>query len=174
MSKLTIDETHTTNGRHASVEVKADPLEHELDEVELGRGPAHAIRDAIAAGIKGIREKASAATIRKREQARAALARGEAWAVERYAGRQPGQSDRLFNDSGALADLRVVEQGKEWVIATPPNRDTTAPRGFDGGAFAAMMRRLVELVPALRDPTGDPRVRAAIEEAARRVVRVRK
>lgn len=173
MSKLTLDETHATKGRHASVEVKAEPLEHDFDEVELGRGPAQAIREAISTGIKAIRQRASAATIRKREQARAALARGEAWAVKRYAGRQPGQSDRLFNDSGALADLRVIEQRGEFSIVTPPNRDTTAPRGFDGGAFAAMLRRLVELVPAIADPTGDPKVKEAIEKSAERVVRKR-
>ncbi len=173
MSKLTIDETHTTRGKHASVEVQADALEHDFDEVELGRAPAHAIADAIATGIRGIRERANPATIRKREQARAALARGEAWAVERYAGRQPGQSDKLFNDSGALADLRVVEQRGEWAVTTPPNRDLVAPRGFDGGEFAAMLRRLRELVPAIEDPTGDPKVRAAIEASAGRVARKR-
>lgn len=174
MSKLTIDETHTTRGRHASVEIKADPLEHDFDEVELGRGPAQAIRDAIATGIRGIRERAKPATIRKREQARAALARGEAWAVERYRGRQPGQSDRLFNDSGALADL-AVRQGRDgWEVTTPSHRPLLAPRDFDSGAFAAMMRRLRELVPAIEDPTGDPKVREAIEASAGRVVRKRR
>lgn len=171
MSKLTLDETHSTKGRHASVEIRADPLEHDLDEVELGRGPAAAIREAIATGIKAIRQRASDATIRKREQARAALARGEAWAVRRYAGRQPGQSDRLFNDSGTLAaGLTVQQRGKEWLVLAPANRGSDG-EGFDGAEMARMQERLAELVPAIADPTSDARVREAIEASAARVVR---
>lgn len=171
---ITLDESRRATPGRASVEVVADELVHDFDEMAIGHEPALAIRDAIREGIQGIGQRASAATVEYRERARAALARGAAWAVKRYAGRRPGQSDRLFNDSGALADLEV-EQGRDgaWDVVAPPNRDAT-PETFTGGAFAEMLERLRRLVPALRDPLSDPRVVRAIEASAARVVRVRR
>lgn len=170
-----LNETREVRGRNCSIETKDDGLEHTFDEAELAAGPAAAIRTAISDGIKAIREQASPATIARRKRAREALARGEAWAVERYAGRRPGATDRLFNDSGTLADgLKVVPQADgSMAITAPPNRGDN-PTDFTGSEMSQMAQKLVELVPALKDPTADPKVRAAIEASAAKVVTVRR
>lgn len=169
----TLDESMRYRGARASVEVEADVLEHDFDAQDLGEPVAAAIAEAIRAGIRGIGQRASAATVEYRERAKAALARGAGWAVRRYGTRTPDVTDRLFNDSGALADLKAEAVGDEWRIVTPPQR-TDTPRTFTGGEFEAMLARLRQLVPALRDPLSVPAVQRAIEESAGQVARVRR
>lgn len=171
---ITINESFEAKGAHSSVTVKAEPIEHTFDEDALGKGPAQAIAQAIRDGIKAITQQASAATIVKRREAAKALARGAAWAVERYRGRPPTGSTALFNDSGRLADIVVSLVSGEWMIATQPDR--LNPQKLDEGATGVqrMIERLRELVPALRDPLADGRVRRAIEDAARSIIRVRR
>lgn len=72
-----------------SIEIKAEPLVHTIDDAELGKGPAEAIRDYVAAQIESIKDRASASTIAKR----------------RRAGRL---GTKLWNDTGALLKGLVV------------------------------------------------------------------
>jgi hypothetical protein len=81
------------------------------------------------------------------------------WARRRYSGGRlgamsPNQSDRLFNDSGRLADSIAVGSTKDgyWVVNVAANRFDPSTLGGDGGALTRIYRRLVELVPEFGDP----------------------
>lgn len=166
-TKITINESFEARGEYTSVSCKAEPIEHTFDAAKLGEGPARAIAKTISDGIKAITASASSATVKRRASARAALARGATWAVERYSGGAPGaaSSSRLFNDSGALAHITAtLGAGADWAIATVSNR--LDPSTLDGGAaaLAELLERLVELVPALRDPLSVASVQDAIEQ----------
>lgn len=140
-----------------TVTIEAEPVLHDFSAEALGKGPATAIRDLLSRLTKEISARASPATIAKRANAAASLARGDASTVARYSGgrtglKAPGAAspDRLFNDSGRLADgLAVMRNPEEdaWTINVPANR--LDPRTFSGGegAMARMFARLVELVP---------------------------
>ena len=146
-----------TTNRYTTT-IKADPVVHVFDPKEMGRGVAEAIAEAIRKGIRDIGEIASASTRRRREAAVKALARGEAWAMARYAGgrtgaKQPNKTPRLFNDSGRLAEgINVGANGKGWVVNVTANRFD--PNTFTGGvpALVSMYERLRALVPALQGP----------------------
>lgn len=170
-TKITINEPFKTGGQRTSVTVTSEPIEHTFDEEKLGEGPARAIAKLISDQIKAITEQASAATIAAREKARRALARGEAWAVERYGARPPTGSQRLFNDSGTLAELVARAASGVWEVVTSGNRLDQQKFGR-ADDFAYMLRRLRELVPALREPLEQPEVRRAIERTIGDVIRV--
>lgn len=158
MTKVAINEPFASRGTHTSVEVKAETITVELDARQIGDGPAHTIRDAIARGIRGITELASAATLRRRK-----------------AEHPPSSRTALFNDSGRLASGLGVNAAPDgsWNVTAPPDR--LDPSKFrDLGAFERMMLRMRELVPALRDPTLLPEVRRAIEESLRKALKVRR
>lgn len=80
-----------------------------------------------------------------------------AWVQQRYGGgrmgaMEPNQSDRLFNDSGRLAESIVAgPKGDGWVINVAANRFD--PKTFPGGvaALTQMFERLAELVPEFAD-----------------------
>jgi hypothetical protein len=55
---VTIGTSFAAMGDYTSVECRADELEHTFDVSALGEGPAAAIRDAIARGIRSISEPA--------------------------------------------------------------------------------------------------------------------
>ena len=141
-----------------TVTIKADPVVHVFDPRELGRGPAEAIAEAIRNGIRGINQVASASTILRRKAAVLAMARAEPWTTARYSGGRtgpttPGKSDKLFNDSGRLADgIHAGPNGDGWVINVTANRFD--PSTFVGGvgALVSMYERLRALVPALQGP----------------------
>lgn len=154
--------------------IDSQPILHDLNEEKLGEGPARAIAAAIRAGIKNITELAKGATLEKRKRAKEELARGVRSALQRYSGgrtgtKEPSGSVRLFNDSGRLADGLEVRQNTaegNWTINVPANR--LDPSTFKNrGDFVAMLTRLRELVPALRDPTSIPEVKRAIERGIR-------
>lgn len=139
-----------------SMSIKADPILHNLSQVDLGRGPAEAIVAILQRQFREVSERVRPATELKRAQAVGALARGAAWAVRRYTGGKtggtaPNQSSppRMFNDSGRLrggifARWNALEAG--WTINVPANR--LDPATFPGGTFQAMVQRLTQLVPA--------------------------
>lgn len=156
-----------------SFEIKSEPLLMDLDELNLGRGPAEAIRDLIKDQINGIAVRASKATLAARERAAAAFSRGEAWALKRYGGGRigamaPNQSDKLYNDSGRLRESIYVSPNMTdavYTVNVAANR--LNPDQF-GAGHAGMVSRLVELVPAL-DPKkllGMPTVERAIKKAS--------
>ncbi len=130
---ITLDESYESE----DVVVTAEPLTVELDELELGKGPATAIATAVGKGIAAIASSASPATIRRR--------------------RSDGiTSTRLFNATGKLAaGIRAAAAGDGYEITAPADR-LSEP---------GMAEQLAELVPAIRDPLGDAGVKAAVEKA---------
>lgn len=162
-----------------TLEVKTDPVILNLSEVALGAPVAEAIRKAISDGIKAISVVASPATLLKRKYAKNAYERGEPNAVKRYSGGKtgatpPAQSDKLFNDSGRLANGVFVRQNAQegnWTVNVPANR--LNPDTFDDrSAFVRMVDRLRELVPVLRDPLSHPDVRNAISKSLDNMIQV--
>ena len=163
----------TRGKQRYTIEIESQPLLHHFDEHMLGAEPAQAIKEALIEAIKGITAQASAATIRRREQAARALERGARWATKRYSGgrtgtKPPNQSDRLFNDSGRFAEGLHVQQNKTdrtFTVNVPVNR---LNREQFGRGFDAMIQKLRDLVPALADMRkllDDPRVSEAIDRS---------
>lgn len=159
-----------------SIEFRAEPILHDFSIQALGQGPAEAIRDLLTQRIKAIGQVASPSTILARKSAETALAAGKSWATRRYAGgrtgrKNPGQSDRLFNDSGRLAEGLEVRENRtdgNYTINVPANR--LDPSTFKGGeaALVSMFQRLVTLVPEFRggrEITKHAEIREAIAEA---------
>jgi hypothetical protein len=180
--------TRTTKSGTAtrySVGITSEPILHDLDPIKLGEGPAKAIVDVIRRQVRGITEFASLATRKRRESAAKAFARGEEWAMDRYAGGRigmmpPNTTGRLFNDSGRLEFglfARENKVEKSWTINVPANR--LDPKTFNGGvaAMAGMFDRLRRLVPALNNPRtliDSPEVAASINASLRQLAVTRK
>ena len=112
--------TGTTSAGNArkpryTVEVRSQPLLIDLDEYMLGAKPAEAIRGIVADQIRHISEVASAATLAQRAKAATQFSAGLPSALKRYSGGRigpmaPNQSDKLFNDSGRMAEGVFVRQ----------------------------------------------------------------
>jgi hypothetical protein len=142
-----------------TVNVKSEPLIHNLDAAQLGQGPAEAIAASLRKKVRGITQTASAATLRARATALAAFTRGEAWALKKYGGGRMGsmapyRSDKAMNDSGRLAEGIVAQANKKehaWTINVPANRlDETTARGGAAGVMR-IWQQLVTLVPEFAD-----------------------
>ena len=129
-----------------SVETTSEPLEHTFDPVKLGKGPAEAIKDAVAEEIRGITEQASANTIAQR----------------RKAGRT---GTKLFNDTGRLArGLAVKLVGSEYQTVAPKDRLT--------GLTGELAAELVELVDISgKDLVKDRAVRKEIQAGPGLIIR---
>ena len=133
-----------------TVEVRSQPLLFDLDEYMLGAKPAEAIRGIVADQIRHISEQASAATLAQRAKAATQFAAGLPSAQKRYSGGRigpmaPNQSNRLFNDSGRMAEGVFVRQNptdKTFTINLPANRDF-------GQGDVAMFERFRSLVPGI-------------------------
>lgn len=140
-----------------SLSIKSAPILVNLSQVDLGRGPAEAIVAIVQRQFRAVSERVKPATEQKRKQAAAAFTRGAAWAQRRYAGGTTGPTPpnqtsppRWGSDSGRLrggifARWNAIEQA--WTINVPANR--LDPSTFKGGAFEAMVSKLLQLVPAL-------------------------
>lgn len=165
----TLDKRSRNGVTRYSISVDAEPLLLSLSREKIGKPVADAIRDAIRAGIRAISAPAATATNERRTRARKAMAEGKAWALKRYAGGRsgsssPGQSTNLYNDSGRFAAGLVVQQNTTegtFTINVPANR--LDPSTFTPLRFTEMVRRLGELVPALRNPFEVPAVQESIE-----------
>lgn len=172
LSNTTVEQRERKSGStHVTISFKSTPIAVHLDPLALGKPVAEAIRDAVRDGIKAIGETASEKTQLNRKTAVDAFARGAQWARARYSGgrtgpKAPAQSDRLFNDSGRLADGVTVNVNRKeggFTLNAPKNR--LDPSTFRSMAdFQRMTGRLVELVPALQNPLEQPSVQAAIEK----------
>lgn len=159
---ITINRSRTISAGRVTIEVLGDPIEHNLDELELGAGVAAAIRDAITAGIRGISTAVAPATLVYREKARRAVERGAAWALDRYAGGgTPGSGSTLFNDSEELAAGVAVRATVDGYEVTVPSDRLAAE--LPGSAPGSVIGRLVASVQALRDPFSVSTVMAAVE-----------
>lgn len=180
--------TRTTSSGTAvrySIGITSEPILHDLDPIKLGDGPAQAIVAVIRQQIRDIGEFASLATRARREKAEEAFAAGKAWAQKRYSGGRtgataPNKTERLFNDSGRLADglfARENKVEKTWTINVPANR--LDPTTFVGGAAAlsGMFLRLRQHVPALANPRtliDSPLVIAALNRSIKGLIVTRK
>lgn len=178
-----------------TIEIVSEPLLHDFDANMLGVKPSEAIKNAISAGIKAVSAVASAATLRRRERAKRRLSgapsprqesfrrRGAPYDgsyEQRYAGgriglKMPGQTVRLFNDSGRLADGLAVRQNPTdatFTVNVPANR--LDPSEFNPtGLFNRMIDKLRQYVPILSDARKlleDPKVREAINESIRDMI----
>ncbi len=136
-----------------TVEVTSEPLIHNFDPRTLAKGVAEAIAETLRQKIRGITAQASATTIRMRTAYAKAFAAGSPGATKRYSGGRigampPHQSDRLFNDSGRLAQsIIATARDDSWTISMAANRLDPATAGGEG-AVQRIYQRLVELVPA--------------------------
>lgn len=163
LGAATLRERIRTNKAGASkskftIEVSGESIGIGLDPKSYGAPVAAAIAELYKERIRSITATASAATVRAREAAKAAFARGEAWAMKRYGGGrigslEPGQSDRLFNDSGRFAQSIAVTakpNDKSFTIDVAANRLSTTT--ISAGALQTIWQRLVSLVPEFADP----------------------
>ncbi len=156
--------------------ITAEPILHDFAAAKVSAIVPKAIAELIKTQIRGITAKASEATIQKRVYAQAAFQRSAAWAMKRYSGGRTGSIapgtasyDRLFNDSGRLADgIAVMQNTKEEGFTINVTANRLDPNAFGAGKFTGMITRLRELVPALRggiEVLQDPAVKEAIEQA---------
>jgi hypothetical protein len=80
-----------------------------------------------------------------------------AWANARYSGGRmgmmlPNQSDKMFNDSGRLAQsIKATPKDDEWIINVAANRFDPTTTGGELGV-RRIWNRLVSLVPAFGNP----------------------
>lgn len=167
-----------------TIDVRSEKLVFNVEPKALGKPVAEAIIAVLRERIEGISERAAPNTIRARETAARALAKGKAWATKRYAGGRtgemmPGQSDRLFNDSGRFAKtIKATANEDSWVINAAANRlspDSLDGRGARGGevALQGIWDRLRSLVPEIGDPAAlmdDLRVRGAMEKTMEHMI----
>lgn len=164
--------------KRTSFEIKSEPIVHTFDDEALGRGPADALRDILSDQIKAISAIASESTRFNRFYSQGKFVSGAMSKSDkaRYTGgrigeKQPNQSDRLFNDSGRLADglavgkNRTAEGERDWVVNVPANRFTDRA----GHPYTVhLAKRLAAYVPALGNPAtlrSDPKLRAAVNES---------
>lgn len=168
--------TSKTGKSRVVIVVKAEPLVHNFDAKEMGRGPAEAIAAHLKERIKAITAVASPATLEWRKKAEKAFAEGKRWAVKHFSGGRlgampPNQSDKLFNDSGRMAESIVASASKDnvWRVNVAANRlNSSTTRNL-----GRMIERLYELVPELRSPgelMHDPKVVGAIEQGMREAI----
>lgn len=160
-----------------AIDIKSEPLLFDLNEMNLGGRLAEVWAQRIKDNILGIAVRASDATIAMRAKAAAAFNAGAPWAQKRYAGGRigamaPNQSDKLFSDSGRLAEGVFVRQNladATYTVNLPANRFN---RETFGAGYDAMVARFVSLVPML-DPKkalGDPAIEKAIKESVAEMV----
>src|SRR5690606_36282772 len=110
----------------------SEPILHDFDERRTGRPVAEAIRDVLAAKIRGIAATVSESTTLKRKYVANAYRAGKPWAVRQYGGGRmkptpppDADNDRMFNFSGRLAEgLFVRENPTEggFTVNMPANR----------------------------------------------------
>lgn len=157
-----------------SIEIVAEPLVHNFEELQLGKKPAAAIAEALRKGVEGITETVSDRTLESRKYQEKAFAAGKAWATSRFGGGRmqdtpPRSGDaRHFNHSGRFAKSIVATENKtekSWTVNVAANRlDPRTSR--NAGQFAFITETLIRLVPEFGDPrrlADHPLVRAAIE-----------
>jgi hypothetical protein len=167
--------TSASGRSRTTVEVKSEPLVHNLDPKQLGQGVADAIAQHFRDRIAGITARASDATIRARQNAAKGpqtLATARRYGGGRLGPMPPNQSDRLFNDSGRLVQSIVARatSAGEWVINVAANR--LDEQSF-GQGFAAMLQRLASFVPEIADPRllmDSIPVRRAVENGMKQMI----
>lgn len=158
-----------------SIEIRSEVLVHQLDEVQLGHGPAEAAAGVYREKVEAIAEPVAPTTQETRKYQEAAFARGETWATKRFGFRGMDAvsfdgGHRKFNHSGTFAKSIVARENKTdktWTVNVAAIRlDPRTSR--NAGEFAFITEALRRLVPEIDDPSrllADPRVKAAIDDA---------
>lgn len=174
--------TAKSGRQRVTVECESEPIAHNLDPRQLGAGPAAAIAEHLRQRVSGINARPSDATLERRKRFAREAAEGQPTASRRYNGGRigatpPNQSDRLFNDSGRLAKSIVARAASsatsagQYVINVAANRLDSST--FKAGAFSAMLDRLAQYVPELRNPrliADSIPVRRAVEDGMRQMI----
>ena len=170
-SSLERRERTTSTGTHVrySVTVSCEPVAIAFGELTKMEATATAIVGVLRAKIQAITATVTKATRRKREMM------ANATASPRYTGgrtgyKPPGAAslDRLFNDSGRLAEglfARRNSQEDGFTINVPANRLDASTFGGGEPALLLMWQRLVTLVPEFKggqDLFGKPEVWDAV------------
>lgn len=158
-----------------TVTIKAEPVIVNLDPILLGKEPALRIAKKIASRIRDIGAVAAPATIKRRKAALESATPGRRYTGGRMGFMNPGQTARLFNDSGRLAAgifARANRKEANWTINVPANRFD--PTTFNGGlpAILLMIERLSAYVPELKNPAlllEDPEFRAAVKRGLKNI-----
>lgn len=145
--------------RRVSIEIKSEPLLHTFDDFLMGSGPADAIKDAIAKGIKNVTKIVSPATLVKRKWAQGARAKKTNTYKRRYLrGRKTTLAEpqvgavRWLNDSGKMAKGIFVRQNRNqatYTINVPAARLNQDEWGTNGLPFQQFLAEFKKLVPAL-------------------------
>ncbi len=155
-SRLSGRETKSGAMRY-HISVESQPLIHSFDPRTLGKPVADAMAESLREKIRNIAATASAGTLRARDAAARAYAKGAPWAQKRYAGGRigampPGQTERAFNDSGRFAQSIAVGAADDaWRINVASNRLDPSTTGGELGVrriWAALVRH----VPAFGRP----------------------
>lgn len=173
-----------------TIQIRSEPLIHNFSALELGRGPAEAMKDEIIKQINKVTEVASKGTIAKREHAERILAgapigkngkvstkgASAASVIKRYSGGRtgltpPNQTKYLFRDSGRLANItimpnRAYSDDAVWEVNVPANRLDPTTFG-DMAQYKAMVARLQQLVPALGGDTASLMESDKVDKALR-------
>lgn len=164
----------TRSRSYITTTVHSEPIVAMLDEGAVAKRAAEMLAQRIREQTERITDTVKASTAKARRAAERAFARGEAWAVKRYAGGRTGATpprpgeDRAFNHSGRLARSIVAnfsKQSKEWFIRYAANRW----RVEDFSSPAAMERAFMQWVarvPVLQDASSDLGIQRAIRETA--------
>lgn len=200
-SDLRVRESRSGVKARTSINVQSEPILHDFDERRTGRPVAEAIRDVLAAKIRGIAAKVSVETVLKRKYIAAAYRRGEPYAVRQYEGGRTGSftftdskgkttranpppegnEDRMFNFSGRLAEgLFVRENPTEggFTVNMPANRFNVNQGGtWTVAQLQRALDKLGQLVPEFRDAgrlARDPEVLKAVEESVDGMINIAK
>jgi hypothetical protein len=164
-----------------SIDIVAEPLVHNFDELALGKPVALAIQGALQKSIRGITTSVGESTAFTRKYQEAAYARGDEWALARFGGprlgeRPPRPGNRTaWNHSGTFADgLYATENRteKSWSVNVTNNRlDPRTSR--NATEFAFITDSLRRLVPEFDSPellARHPEVNAAIDESIQSMI----
>lgn len=162
---VTLDERTRTSAEGSvsarlTLSIKTEPILVNLSSVDLGRGPAMAIRDMIEEQHGNITTIAALATLERREREKRAYENGDPRARERYDGGRTGPTPpagrsavRYGIHSGRLKGGWFVRQNpmeQSWTINVPANRFDPTTWGGSTATLRAFIDRLVSLIPALR------------------------
>lgn len=165
----------STGRKRFTVRIDAEPVYINNDPKTLGQPVADAIARHFREAIKGIASQAAPATLKAREVAAKAYKEGKSWALKRYGGgrigsMEPGQSARLFNDSGRMATSIVANASSDgaWRINVAGNRFD--PKTIGEAGVLRIWTRLVQLIPEFGNAAlllENAILRRTIEEVAR-------
>jgi hypothetical protein len=145
-----INNSLRSRGKNVSINVRAQSIEHDLDEREAARIPAEAIAKMVKARIKGITMRAADSTLQKRK------AKGLSSTI-------------VFRATGYLANGIAMAEDE------PGRFQTIAPQGRLSPDAPWIIRRLLEIIDVNAQTIMQvPEVKKAVEETVKRMIKVRR